>query len=442
MLLWVAFFLSGCQESHTALPASTQTISTSTPFAATITSVSPTPIPQATVTPTISPVTGPSLILADTHSKISYVSPITVQHVTGETVICSFELDHLAEGHLFYWSKNEGMQSVKSLALPNETTQQVIEIRGLLPGEEYEIAVGLLDENGSYLPPRFSDSAWDPIRVRTLRKEMWPLLVGVFGDSGFGDSITYELAERMAAYDLDFVLHTGDIVYNVSDNKSVQEAFALKYFQPLSPILKQFPIYPVPGNHEYYEDAEFQDRPYYFHVFPLLSDFQIGDFEGGEHRKWYALELEPIQILMLDTQLFWRGEGRAAQTAWLLERLNDDRFQATIPIFHVPPFTSGRHQNDGRFVQTDWLPLFEDSLVPLVISGHDHNYERLILNDITYIVTGGGSIVLYPMGIPVPHSQYFAQKTHFVLLELHPDHVILSAITPEGETLDKTVIEY
>jgi 3',5'-cyclic AMP phosphodiesterase CpdA len=207
-------------------------------------------------------------------------------------------------------------------------------------------------------------------------------------------------------------------------------------------VLNRYPIYPVPGNHEYYADAFFEDQPYYFHVFPPLVDPQSGDIGELTSRKWYAIELTPIQILMLDSQLFWRGEGRSEQTAWLAERLEDDRFQLTIPIMHVPPFTSGIYPNDGRVVRVDWVPLFESGRVPLVLSGHDHNYQRLRQNEITYIVTGGGSSILYPMGTLLDQSQYFAQRTHFVLLEFQPDHVKLSAITPTGEILDQAVVEY
>ena len=108
----------------------------------------------------------------------------------------------------------------------------------------------------------------------------------------------------------------------------------------------------------------------------------------------------------------------------------------------MPPFTSGWHKTDGRFEQIDWVPLFEGGNVPLVLSGHEHNYERLFLNGVTYIVTGGGSAILYSMGIPLPQTQFFAKQTHFVLLEIYPDYLNLWAITPDGEILDQVVIEY
>jgi predicted phosphodiesterase len=434
--------LSACQVIPTILPTQTQVVPSATLSPTNTTTPSATSVPTATVTSTISPTPGPAIVLEDTHSTISYVIPITVQHITRESMICSFELDHPAEGYLFYWPAGEGMEKRGWLPLSNEARQHVIKVDGLIPGEEYQIAIGLLDESGSYLSPGFLEAAWDPIRVRTLRQEIWPLLVGALGDSGFGGVITYELAEQMANYDLDFVIHTGDIVYNVSDNKNVQEAFAIKLFQTLSPVLRHYPIYPIPGNHEYYADAFFEDQPYYFHVFPPLVDTHSGEFGGLNFRKWYTIELFPIQILMLDSQLFWRGEGRAEQTAWLVERLKDDRFQVSIPIMHVPPFTSGIYPDDGKVIRVDWVPLFESGQVPLVLSGHDHNYQRLRQNEITYIVTGGGSGILYPMGTLLEQSQCFAKRTHFVLLEFQPDHVKISAITPTGEILDQTVVEY
>lgn len=442
VLILFGISLFGCQNPPTASPAVSRISPTTTHSPTKGTLETATPSSQATSTDTVTPEPGPSMLLTRTHPEFTYVSPITVQHVTQSSVICSFEFNKAAEGYLFYWPSDVGMQERNWVAFDKDRTQHVVRIDDLVPGVEYEIAVGLLDDSGAYLTPVFLETIWDPIRVRTLRQEIWPLLVGVLGDSGFGDSITYELAEHMATYDLDFVLHTGDIVYNVYKNASVQEAFALKYFDSLSPILKRYPLYPVPGNHEYYEDAFFEDQPYYFHVFPPYSNTELVDAEDAEVRMWYAIDLEPLQILMLDTQLFYRGTGRTDQTTWVMERLMDERFKITIPVFHVPPYTSGRHMNDGRFIQTDWVPLFEEGRVPLVLSGHDHNYQRLSVNDITYVVSGGGSSILYPIRIPLPQSKYFAVQTHFVLLEIHIDRIVLSAITPKGELLDQITLEY
>jgi len=56
----------------------------------------------------------------------------------------------------------------------------------------------------------------------------------------------------------------------------------------------------------------------------------------------------------------------------------------------------------------------------LLLSGHDHNYERLALNGVTSIVAGAGSSHLYPMKERLAQSRYFAAVPSYVILDL--DH--------------------
>jgi hypothetical protein len=92
-------------------------------------------------------------------------------------------------------------------------------------------------------------------------------------------------------------------------------------------------------------------------------------------------------------------------------------------------------------VQQTWNPLFSQYGVPVSFSGHFHHYERLFSYGVTYIVSGGGSSVLYAQGEPLPESQVYIRRTHFVLMEIDEEEIRLSAISKEGELLDSTVIE-
>jgi acid phosphatase len=121
--------------------------------------------------------------------------------------------------------------------------------------------------------------------------------------------------------------------------------------------------------------------------------------------------------------------------------LADPSFRFSIPVFHTPPFTSGLHRNDGKALAAEWLPQFEAAGVPLVLSGHDHNFERILFNGVTYVVSGGGSRTLYPESEPVPGSQTFAMQTHFVLLEIAGDRISVEAINLADEVFDRATIE-
>jgi len=71
--------------------------------------------------------------------------------------------------------------------------------------------------------------------------------------------------------------------------------------------------------------------------------------------------------------------------------------------------------------------------VPLVLSGHSHNYERLVVDGVTYVVTGGGSSQLYPALNIDPLSQAFSVRSHFVLLEFYEDQIKILAIDKNGK---------
>jgi len=41
-------------------------------------------------------------------------------------------------------------------------------------------------------------------------------------------------------------------------------------------------------------------------------------------------------------------------------------------------------------VRNDWVPLFQQYHVDVVLSGHSHCYNRGATNGVTYLVVGGG----------------------------------------------------
>lgn len=418
-----------CTAPAAAPPTEAVTIALPTPV--------PTPVPTANLPPTATPTSEPTATAVpaavDALSTIAYQLPLTVQHVTDTTAVLFFELAAPAEGFLIVRPVDSPSEQVIT-ALDAGLTRHQLTVESLSPGVTYEALIGLGADFEQLAQPSYMDQAWGSVKFTTPGSE-GPIRVGVLGDSGFGEEVTFNLARQMAGQELDFAINTGDVVYQIYNNASAVEAYALKWYLPFEPLLKQIPLYPVVGNHDVEPSARVDDLPFYYRAFPPFTD---SAFEG--RNQWYTFTRQGWRFLMLDTQTFYGEAGRAEQTAWLAEQLATGDASHTVVAFHVPPYSSGNlHQGDGAPVR-EWSGMFAAAGIPLVLQGHSHNYEHLEADGVTYIVSGGGSGSLYGLGVVVPESRVFEARTHYVLLELHPDRIDVTATAVEGDVLDQFTI--
>jgi len=332
-------------------------------------------------------------------------------------------------------------QIQEEIPLALSESRQMITVNDLTPGTRYEAQILLGNEQVGFHPPVFAGEEWGVIKFRSL-PDQWPIRVGVLGDAGFGDEGTQALVKLIAAQELDFVIITGDVIYE-SDPSDVFNSYLQKFFLPFAPLLHQGPIYTILGNHDYDSEVRWEGVPFYDYAFPPFPNSDFDYPASRRNNQYYAFAYQDIQFLMLDTHVFAGAEGRAEQDTWLEERLADPRFRITIPVFHVAPFSSSVvHPEDGLPIRYSWNWRFEEANVPLTLSGHFHDYERLISNGITYIISGGGSSTLYAQGQLLPESQHFARKTHYVRLEIYQDHINLTAISADGEIIDQAYISF
>ncbi|MEJ2562008.1 MAG: metallophosphoesterase [Anaerolineales bacterium] len=416
-------------------PAETLPIATHTEA---VESETPEEAPLQTMTPTVTVQLEPFTFSLDGPARdIAYEIPLTLQFVDESSASFFFKLDQPQEGALFVW---DGRGLVGQMEFDAQVTRHQFDLFGLEPGVGYSAIVGLRDESGLYFPPAFADGGWAAIDFETLESAWEPIRMGVIGDSGFGEQLTYDLLTEMAAFDLDFVVHTGDVVYRVYEDPDPATAFGRKYFLPFAPILHQMPVYAVPGNHEFEIATLLDDLPFYFHVFPPILDEARGLRGSDGLREYFRFSIGDYQFILLNSQAFYGSGERDAQTAWLEEQLQDQSVKHSIIVSHIPPFTSGKYEKDGGPLRSRWVPLFEASNVRLVLSGHDHNYQRLEVNGITYVVSGGGSTSLYPLSLAHPDAKAFERRSHFVLLELYRDRIELISIARGGEVLDQATI--
>ncbi len=197
-------------------------------------------------------------------------------------------------------------------------------------------------------------------------------------------------------------------------------------------------IHPAPGNHEYGANPEANG---YFRYF--------GDRAGDPDKGYYSFDFQGWHIVVLNTQIVVGSEfsqkERQAQESWLEGDLQGHAAKCTIAVGHHPRFTSGPHGSDRR-LEPLWA-IMQREHVDIVVSGHDHHYERFAPQtptgeaDSTGIVefvagTGGGNLRAV-RARPAPNSIWRLQGRYGLLkLTLGQGRYQWEFLDTAGRTLD------
>ncbi len=154
----------------------------------------------------------------------------------------------------------------------------------------------------------------------------------------------------------------------------------------------------------------------------------------GMSNRWYSTEIGNAIVLSLDSNC----PEDPDQLAWLESTLEATSATWKIAMLHHPPYSGGYHGSDLR-VRDAFAPLFERYGVELVLSGHDHDYQRSEpVNGVVYVVSGGAA-TLRPA-----HRAKFTETAwstyHFVDIAVWDDRLELRAVDQTGAMFDSIVI--
>lgn len=124
---------------------------------------------------------------------------------------------------------------------------------------------------------------------------------------------------------------------------------------------------PSPGNHEY----ETPGASGYFDYF--------GTRAGPRGLGYYGYTVGSWHIIALNSEL--PVHAGSAQVEWLREELSSSNRQCTAAYWHRPRFSSGMYGDDPSMGEL-WRTLHEFR-ADVVITGHEHSYERFAPLDAT-----------------------------------------------------------
>ena len=178
--------------------------------------------------------------------------------------------------------------------------------------------------------------------------------------------------------------------------------------------------YPVPGNHEYHT----HEAAGYVGYFG--ADRVTNDDDGGLYYAWDVGK--GWRAYALNTEISTTG----AQLTWLRDDVAAHPSRHYVLYAHRPRYTSGAEHDPSEDICPLWDVLAATGNLEIVLSGHNHHYERFSPMDCDgratdegarSFVIGSGGNSLYSFGDPHRGSEFRNNRDFGVLkLELHESY--------------------
>lgn len=247
-----------------------------------------------------------------------------------------------------------------------------------------------------------------PLQPKSVR-------IAVIGDMGTGAKPQYQLAGQMAKWHERFpfeaVLMLGDNLYG----HERPEDFKRKFEAPYKPLLDAgVKFYASLGNHDNPNERFYKP----FHM---------------DGKRYYMFKSENVAFFALDSNYM-----DPEQLDWLAKQLQGSNAAWKICFFHHPMYCDGKFHGPDADLRALLEPIFGKYGVKIVLSGHEHIYERLKpRNGVTYFVIGNSGELRRNNLRPSADTAkgYDADRT-FMLIEITKDRCFFQTITRTGETVD------
>ncbi len=216
-------------------------------------------------------------------------------------------------------------------------------------------------------------------------------VIGDYGGEGQGAAA---VANMVRSWNPDFIITTGDNNYPAGAAATIDRSVGQFYHDYIYPYAGRYGpgasanrFFPTLGNHDWDSD----NAQSYLDYFTLPGNERYYDFVAG-----------PVHLFAINSD--WREPdgiaSTSAQAAWLQNALAVSTEPWKVVYEHVPPYSSGPH---GSGIVMRWP--YQEWGATAVLSGHNHQYERVVIHGFPYFVNGAGGSGLYPFLDPVEGSE-------------------------------------
>lgn len=258
-----------------------------------------------------------------------------------------------------------------------------------------------------------------PLKL-TLPNKEGSVRFAVIGDTGSGSEKQHEVGDMMikshALFPFEFVLMMGDNMYGGEAPKDFEKKFSEPYRALLD---KKVKFYASLGNHDQALQVNFKDF----------------NMDGKEY---YRFTKGNVAFYALNSNYMEKK-----QVKWLEDELARETAAWKVCFFHHPPYSSAKKHGSDSQLREVLEPIFLKYGVDVVLTGHDHVYERIKpQKGIYYFVSGaGGKLRTGDIDQKTGLSEKsYDRDLHFMLFEVSGDEMYFQAISRTGETIDSGVI--
>ena len=341
----------------------------------------------------------------------SYVKGPYLQALSATGVTIKLEISSAAPARVDLYAA-AGTTPIASTSSDAALTFHALRVDGLRPATAYDYLVsagGALGERGHFT---------------TAPDDARPFRFLVYGDSRSDPLAHAAVVRAMEATPADFLVNTGDMVASGD-----ADADWLSFFSVEARLLRDRCVFAAVGNHEL-RRGDPTTGGAFLRYFAALE-------AGHELTRLYAsFRWSNTRFFVLNAMDAWTGEERAWLRAELDRALVEPGLAHRFAVMHWGPYSSGPHGNNPALASGDVLALMRDRKVDLVLSGHDHDYERGLGGGLKYLVTGGAGAPLYALKTALAESIVFEPAYHFVDVAVSGDRVDVVARRAAGGIID------
>jgi predicted phosphodiesterase len=255
-----------------------------------------------------------------------------------------------------------------------------------------------------------------PAQDPRLPNQQGSLKFAVIGDAGQPGSGQTAVAQQMAAwrtrFPFEFVVMMGDNLYGTERPRDYQNKFEIPYKALLDAGVK---FYASLGNHD--DDDQ--------------TKYKLFNMDG---RKYYSFKpRNGVRFFALDSNYV-----DAKQLEWLDKELATSGSDWKIAFFHHPLYSSGTTHGSADQQRELLEPVFLKHGVDVVMTGHEHFYERIKpQKGVTYFIVGNSAKLRKGDLRKSALTAYGNDATYaFMLVEIVGDEMHFQAINGKGVTID------